>query len=64
GKVVKLAPESLHIIVLGFSACVISEEDIREELKYKIKHDHEVFRSRYHKKHVIWVGSVICFLVK
>ncbi|GAB2214796.1 hypothetical protein Droror1_Dr00019160 [Drosera rotundifolia] len=64
GKVVKLARESLHIIVLGFSACVISEEDIREELKYKIKHDQEVFRSRYHKKHVIRVGSVIRFLVK
>ncbi|GAB2232368.1 hypothetical protein Droror1_Dr00011400 [Drosera rotundifolia] len=36
GKVVKLARESLHIIVLGFSACAIAVEDIREELRFKI----------------------------
>ncbi|GAB2276719.1 hypothetical protein Dimus_011436 [Dionaea muscipula] len=64
GKVVKLAEESLHIVILGISACVITGEDIREELKFKIKHGEEVFRSRTHKRHVIGVGTVIRFLVK
>lgn len=36
GKVVKLAQESIHVIVLGFSSAVIIEEEIRGEFKYKI----------------------------
>ena len=35
GKVVKLAQESIHVVVLGFSSAIITEKDIREELVYK-----------------------------
>ncbi|GMH18009.1 hypothetical protein Nepgr_019850 [Nepenthes gracilis] len=64
GKVVKLARESIHVVVLGFSAAIITEEDIREEFKLKIKHGEEVLRSRFHKRHVIKAGSIVRFLVK
>ncbi|KAK9270915.1 hypothetical protein L1049_026502 [Liquidambar formosana] len=43
GKVVKLSQESIHVIVLGFSSAIITEEDIREEFRYKTKHGKEVF---------------------
>lgn len=36
GKIVKLSPESIHVVVLGFSAAVITDVDIREEFKYKM----------------------------
>lgn len=32
----KLSPESIHVVVLGFSAAVITDVDIREEFKYKM----------------------------
>ncbi|XP_052201634.1 uncharacterized protein LOC127807651 [Diospyros lotus] len=64
GKVVKLGQQSIHVIVLGFSAAVITEEDIREEFKYKVKHGQEVFVSASHKRHKIKVGTILRFLVK
>ncbi|KAF8411997.1 hypothetical protein HHK36_004556 [Tetracentron sinense] len=64
GKVVKLTKESIHVIVLGFSSATITEEDIREEFTYKLKHGQEVFASTSHKRHVIKVGDMIRFLVK
>lgn len=36
GKIVKLSPESIHCVVLGFSAAVVTDVDIREEFKYKV----------------------------
>jgi hypothetical protein len=33
---VKISPESIHVIVLGFSAAVITDVDIREEFKYRV----------------------------
>ncbi|KAI4356265.1 hypothetical protein L6164_000298 [Bauhinia variegata] len=64
GKVVKLTQGSIHVIVLGFSSAVISEEDIREEFAYKTKHGQDVYASRSHKRHVIKVGTMIRFLLK
>ncbi|KAF3446757.1 hypothetical protein FNV43_RR11937 [Rhamnella rubrinervis] len=64
GKVVKLSRESIHVIVLGFSSASITDEDIRGEFIYKIKHGKEVFSSKSHKRHVIKVGTMIRFLVK
>ena len=32
---VKLTQESIHVVVLGFSAAVIAEKDIREEFVCK-----------------------------
>ncbi|KAB1228310.1 putative DNA-directed RNA polymerase I subunit RPA43 [Morella rubra] len=64
GKVVRLTETSIHVIVLGFSSAVITDEDIREELKYKMKHSKELYASRSHKHHVIKVGTMIRFLVK
>ncbi|XP_010533719.1 PREDICTED: uncharacterized protein LOC104809415 [Tarenaya hassleriana] len=64
GKVVKLSPESIHVVVLGFSAAVITDVDTREEFKYKIKDGEARYVSRSHKRHVIKVGTMIRFLVK
>ncbi|XP_062109270.1 uncharacterized protein LOC133819908 [Humulus lupulus] len=64
GKVVKVTQGSIHVIVLGFSSAVITDEDIRDEFVYKTKNEEEVFSSKFHKRHVIKVGSVIRFLVK
>lgn len=64
GKVVKVAQESIHVVVLGFSAAIITQEDIRDEFKYKIKSGEEVFRSTSNKRHIIKVGTMIRFLVK
>lgn len=64
GKVVKLAKESIHIVVLGFSAAIITEEDIRDEFKFKIKKGEEMYRSKSHKQHIIKVGTMVRFLVK
>jgi len=33
--VVKLTQESIHVVVLGFSAAIITEKDIREEFVCK-----------------------------
>ncbi|KAK9164421.1 hypothetical protein Syun_005323 [Stephania yunnanensis] len=64
GKVVKLGKESIHVIVLGFSAAAITEEDIRKEFRYSSKHGEDVFASSSHKRHVIKVGSMIRLSVK
>lgn len=64
GKVVKLTQDSIHLIVLGFSAAVITTENIREEFKYKIKHGEERFVSKSHKRHVIKDGTMLRFAVK
>lgn len=64
GKVVKIARESIHVVILGFSAAVITEEDIRDEFKFKIKNGQEIYRSTSQKRHVIKVGTMIRFLVK
>ncbi|KAL6211031.1 hypothetical protein ACLB2K_016259 [Fragaria x ananassa] len=59
GKVVKLTRGSISVIVLGFSCAFIKDEDIREEFKYKNKHGKQVYISRYQKRHVIKVGTMI-----
>ncbi|KNA23065.1 hypothetical protein SOVF_028250, partial [Spinacia oleracea] len=64
GKVVKVAQESIHVVVLGFSAAIITHEDIRDEFKFKIKSGEEIFRSSSHKRHIIKVGTMVRFLVK
>lgn len=64
GKVVKIARELIHVVILGFSAAVITEEDIRDEFKFKIKNGQEIYRSTSHKRHVIKVGTMIRFQVK
>ncbi|CAK7346238.1 unnamed protein product [Dovyalis caffra] len=64
GKVVKITRDSIHCIVLGFSSAIITDENIRNELKYKTKHGEGVYVSRYHKRHAIKVGAVIRFAVK
>ncbi|PON93862.1 Nucleic acid-binding, OB-fold containing protein [Trema orientale] len=64
GKVVKVTQGSIHVIVLGFSSAVITDEDIRNEFVYKTKNGEEVFSSKVHKRHVIKVGTMIRFLVK
>lgn len=64
GKVVKITRESIHCIVLGFSSAIITDENIRNELKYKAKHGEGAYVSRYHKRHVIKIGAVIRFEVK
>ncbi|KAF9612018.1 hypothetical protein IFM89_037301 [Coptis chinensis] len=64
GKVNKVEKEKILVTVLGFSSAEISEEDIREEFRYKRKHGKEVYASSYHKRHVIIVGSMIRFSVK
>ncbi|XP_038715176.1 probable DNA-directed RNA polymerase I subunit RPA43 isoform X2 [Tripterygium wilfordii] len=64
GKVVKITPESIHVIVLGFSSAIIAFEDIRKEFKYETRKGEELFVSRLNKRHVIKVGTMIRFLVK
>ncbi|KAL9449057.1 hypothetical protein AB3S75_011065 [Citrus x aurantiifolia] len=64
GKVVRLTQASIHVIVLGFSSAIITDQDIREEFNYTTKYGEEVFASRSHKRHVIKVGTMIRFLVK
>ncbi|KAG7966751.1 hypothetical protein I3843_08G064600 [Carya illinoinensis] len=64
GKVVKLTQTSIHVIVLGFSSAVMTDEDIREEFIYKTKHGEEQYASRFHRRHVIKVGTMIRFSVK
>ncbi|KAI4374935.1 hypothetical protein MLD38_012870 [Melastoma candidum] len=64
GTVVKLTPESIHVVVLGFASAVIVDEDIREELEYVDGRDGEVYQSKYHKHHVIKIGTVLRFQVK
>ena len=34
-RVVKVTQGSIHVIVLGFSSAVITDEDIRDEFVYK-----------------------------
>ncbi|CAH9120609.1 unnamed protein product [Cuscuta epithymum] len=64
GEVVKVCPQSIHIIVLGFSSAIISDDDMHGKFKYKIKHGKEVFVSKSHKRHKIKVGTIVRFSVK
>ncbi|XP_050237932.1 uncharacterized protein LOC126687411 [Mercurialis annua] len=64
-KVVKVTPEFINVIVLGFSSAVITAEDIRDEFRYRIrKHGEGIYFSKYHKQHIIKVGTSILFAVK
>ncbi|KAK4390771.1 hypothetical protein Sango_2140400 [Sesamum angolense] len=64
GEVVKITPQSIHAVVLGFSSAFIADEDIRDDFKHKIKRGKEVYVSRTHKKHKIKVGTILRFIVK
>ncbi|KAK6131268.1 hypothetical protein DH2020_034989 [Rehmannia glutinosa] len=64
GEVVKITPQSIHAVVLGFSSAFIADEDIRDDFKHKIKRGKEVYVSRSHKKHKIEVGTILRFAVK
>ncbi|XP_050220495.1 uncharacterized protein LOC126670722 isoform X2 [Mercurialis annua] len=65
GKVVKVTQEFINVIVLGFSSAVISAEDIRDEFRHRIrKHGEGLYFSKYHKQHMIKVGTSILFTVK
>lgn len=64
GEVVKLTPQSIHAVVLGFSSVVIADHDIRDEFKHKSKSGEEVFVSRTNRKHKIKVGTILRFSVK
>ncbi|XP_011083508.1 uncharacterized protein LOC105166018 [Sesamum indicum] len=64
GEVVKITPQSIHAVVLGFSSAFIADEDIRHDFKHKIKRGKEVYVSRTHKKHKIKVGTTLRFIVK
>nr|GMD97482.1 uncharacterized protein LOC109152908 [Ipomoea batatas] len=64
GEVVKVAPQSIHIVVLGFSSGVVAVEDMSGKFKYKITHGEEVFVSKSHKRHKIKVGTIVRFSVK
>lgn len=35
GKVLKVTPESIHAVVLGFSSVVITDKEIRDEFIYR-----------------------------
>ncbi|XP_074331992.1 uncharacterized protein LOC141668860 isoform X1 [Apium graveolens] len=64
GKVVKLSQQAIHVIVLGFSSAVITEEDIPKEFRYKIKRGKGYYVNRLQKQHKIKVGTIIRFTVK
>ncbi|KAK1374749.1 DNA-directed RNA polymerase I subunit RPA43 [Heracleum sosnowskyi] len=64
GKVVKLSQHAIHVIVLGFSSAVITEEDIPKEFRYKIKSGKGYYANRLQKQHKIKVGTIIRFAVK
>ncbi|CAH2067440.1 unnamed protein product [Thlaspi arvense] len=59
GKIVKLSAESIHVVVLGVSAAVITDIDIREEFKYKMRDGEGCFVSRSHKRHVLKIGTML-----
>jgi DNA-directed RNA polymerase subunit E'/Rpb7 len=59
GKIVKISPESIHVIVLGFSAAVITDVDIREEFKYRVRDGEGSFVSRSHKRHALKLGTML-----
>jgi hypothetical protein len=56
---VKISPESIHVIVLGFSAAVITDVDIREEFKYRVRDGEGSFVSRSHKRHALKLGTML-----
>ncbi|XP_047323585.1 uncharacterized protein LOC124927243 [Impatiens glandulifera] len=65
GKVLKISPQSIHIVVLGFVSAVIAEEDIPENFKYRVKkHGKELFVSKSDKLHRIKAGTFVRFNVK
>ncbi|GAU23938.1 hypothetical protein TSUD_181270 [Trifolium subterraneum] len=64
GKVEKLTHDSIHVVVLGFSAAIIAEKDIRAEFGYRMKHEKGVYASKSHKRHVIKKDTMIRFMVK
>uniref|UniRef100_A0A1J3E5A1 DNA-directed RNA polymerase subunit n=1 Tax=Noccaea caerulescens TaxID=107243 RepID=A0A1J3E5A1_NOCCA len=59
GKILKVSLESIHVVVLGFSAAVITDVDIREEFKYRMKDGEGRFVSRSDKGHVLKVGTML-----
>ncbi|CAN6845428.1 unnamed protein product [Brassica oleracea var. botrytis] len=59
GKIVKISPETIHVIVLGFSAAVVTDIDIREEFKYRMRNGEDCFVSSSHKRHVLKVGTML-----
>ncbi|KFK42000.1 hypothetical protein AALP_AA2G199100 [Arabis alpina] len=59
GEIVKISPESIHVVVLGFSAAVITDVDIREEFKYKMRDGEGCFVSRSHKGHTLKIGTTL-----
>ncbi|PNX64328.1 DNA-directed RNA polymerase i subunit rpa43-like protein, partial [Trifolium pratense] len=62
GKVEKITHDSIQVVVLGFSAAIIAEKDIRAE--FVMKHDKGVYASKSHKRHVIKKETMIRFMVK
>ncbi|KAL7155426.1 hypothetical protein ABFS83_03G074100 [Erythranthe nasuta] len=64
GEVVKITPQSIHAVVLGFSSVFIGDEDIRNDFKHKIKSGKEEYISQSDKKHKIKVGTILRFVVK
>ncbi|KAI3464861.1 hypothetical protein Pfo_021524 [Paulownia fortunei] len=64
GEVVKITPQSIHAVVLGFSSVFIADEDIRNYFKHKIRRGKEVYVSRSHKKDKIKVGTILRFVMK
>ncbi|XP_057417983.1 uncharacterized protein LOC130712159 [Lotus japonicus] len=64
GKVLKVTPESIHAVVLGFSSVVITDKEIRDEFIYRKKRGKDTFVSKLNKRHVIKVGAMIRFSVK
>ncbi|XP_010428592.1 PREDICTED: uncharacterized protein LOC104713216 [Camelina sativa] len=59
GEIVKISAESIHLIVLGFSAAVVTDVDIREEFKYRVRDGEGSFVSRSHKRHVLKLGTML-----
>ncbi|WJX77334.1 hypothetical protein P8452_60654 [Trifolium repens] len=64
GKVEKITHDSIHVVVLGFSAAIITVKDIRAEFIYRMKHEKGVYASKSHKRHVIKKDTMIRFMVK
>ncbi|GFP95288.1 probable DNA-directed RNA polymerase i subunit rpa43 [Phtheirospermum japonicum] len=64
GEVVKITPQSIHAVVLGFSSVSIADVDIRNDFKHKAKGGHESYISRSNIKHTIKVGTILRFVVK
>ncbi|KAL3640960.1 hypothetical protein CASFOL_015928 [Castilleja foliolosa] len=64
GEVVKITPQSIHAVVLGFSSVSIAHADIRDDFKHTSKGGKECYISQSNQKHTIRVGTIIRFVVK